>query len=138
MKKLLFILLIGARIVSGQEITGAWSGELAVQGIKLPLIFHITKEGEGYKTLMDSPKQGAKGLAVQETRFENGELTIVAPALGLKYTGKLRGEDTVEGTFSQGGMSVPLTLKKGMPETVQRRPQTPVPPLRILYGRRDL
>lgn len=129
MKKLLFILLVCARAVSGQEITGSWSGELAVQGIKLPLIFHITKEGDGYKTTMNSPKQSATGFPMQETRFENGELSISAPGMGLKYTGKLNGEDTLEGTFSQGGMSLPLTFQRETPETAAlKRPQTPQPP----------
>lgn len=131
MKKLFFILLICAQSVWGQEITGSWSGELAVQGMKLPLILHITKTGDGYKTTMDSPKQGAKDLPMQETRFENGELSLNAPALGMKYTGKLSAENTLEGTFSQGGMNLPLTFRRGVGVTetrVPKRPQTPEPP----------
>lgn len=129
MKKLFFILWVCAQSAAGQEITGSWSGELAVQGTRLPLILHITQTGDGYKTTMDSPKQGAKGIPMQETRFENGELTISAPALGMKYTGKLNGESTLEGTFSQGGMNLPLTFTKGVTETpAPRRPQTPEPP----------
>lgn len=136
MKKLLIILFAVAQTVWGQDITGSWSGELAVQGVKLPLIFHITKEGDGYKTTMDSPKQGAKGLPVQETRFENGELSISAPGMGLKYSGKLNGENTLEGTFSQGGMNLPLTLQRGAPTVTEpgraipepKRPQTPKQP----------
>ena len=85
MKKLFVILLVVvqtlmvAQTAGAQEITGAWSGELAVQGIKLPLVFNITREGEGYKATMDSPSEGVKGIPLQETRYENGELTLHAP-----------------------------------------------------------
>lgn len=129
MKKLLTVLLMMAQTVWGQDISGSWSGELAVQGTKLPLIFHIEKEGNGYKTTMDSPRQGAKGIPIAETRFENGELTISAPGMALKYTAKLSAENTLEGTFSQGGTSLPVTFHRGAQEaTEQKRPQTPKPP----------
>lgn len=136
MKKLIIILLAMAQTVWAQEITGSWSGELAVQGTRLPLVFNISREGDGYKTTMDSPRQGVKDIAIQETRYENGELTISAPSMGLKYTGKLMGENTLEGTFSQGGMSLPLTFQRGVPPTPapapavpeRKRPQTPQPP----------
>lgn len=130
MKKLLtLLLLVAAQSVWSQDITGSWSGELDIQGMKLPLIFHIAKEGEGYKATMDSPKQGVKGMALQEARFENGQLSIHAPALGLKYTGKLSEGSTLEGVFSQGGMSVPLTFQRRLTaDDGPNRPQTPKPP----------
>jgi len=134
MKKLFVILLVVvqtlmvAQTAGAQEITGAWSGELAVQGIKLPLVFNITREGEGYKATMDSPREGVKGIPLQETRYENGELTLHAPGIGLKYTGRLKDENTLEGTFSQGGMTLPLTFQRGTAASERKRPQTPQPP----------
>ncbi len=130
MRKLLFILGLVAQTAWAQDMTGAWSAELNVQGTKLPLILHIT-ENEGVLTsTLDSPKQGAKGLAIKETRFEDGQLTIDAPGLGLKYTGKLTGENTLEGTFSQGGMRLPLTFQRGDLTVSQelKRPQEPKSP----------
>jgi len=129
MKKLLILLWVMAHTVWAQEITGSWSGELAVQGTRLPLIFNISREGDGYKTTMDSPRQGAKGIPLGETRFENGELTINSPAQALKYTGKLKDENTLEGTFSQGGMNLPFILQRGIPAAAElKRPQMPKPP----------
>ncbi len=130
MKKLLLLILAGVQWAFGQNITGAWSGELNVQGMKLPLVINISEKEGILTSTLDSPRQGAKGLPVKETRFENGELTFSAPDLGLKYAGKLKGENTLEGTFSQGGMNLPLTFQRG--ETAAsaelKRPQMPKPP----------
>lgn len=136
MKRLLLFFLIGAQPVLGQNITGSWAGELNVQGMKLPLVINISEKEGVLTSTLDSPKQGAKGLPVQETRFEDGELTINAPGLGLKYAGKLKGENTLEGTFSQGGMSLPLILQRGgiSGSAELKRPQMPEPPYSYYTG----
>ncbi len=129
MKKLFLLLLLSVQTVFAQNIIGSWSGELNVQGMKLPLILNISEKDGGLITTLDSPKQGAKGLPVKETRFEKSELTIEAPALGISYKGTLNKNGELEGTFSQNGMSLPLVFKKGLAEAAElKRPQTPKPP----------
>jgi len=129
MKKLFLILVLSAHTLLGQSITGAWSGELNVQGTKLPLVLNITEKDGVLVSTLDSPRQGAKGLPVKETRFENDELTIDAPALGLKYSGRRVSADSLSGTFTQNGMNLPLSLKRGAAEQAKpSRPQTPQPP----------
>lgn len=128
MKKLLIILGITVQTVWAQDITGTWSGELSVQGMKLPLVFHITKNGDSYKTTMNSPRQGTGDMPVQETLWQNGELVLRVPALNMTYTAKFI-NDTLEGTFSQRGLNVPLVLQRGIRESqIRNRPQTPQPP----------
>ena len=59
-KRLLTIsimLLAAMTFAKGQ--TGTWSGKLDVQGTKLSLVFHL----DGDQPTMDSPDQGAKGIA---------------------------------------------------------------------------
>lgn len=114
---LLFILT--AVSVSAQE--GAWKGELNVQGIKLPLVFHFGADG----CTMDSPSQGANGIKAEKTALEGNGIKVSIAAIGAVYEGKNYG-DSIVGTFKQGGMSLPLTLKPG--EMVVKRPQTPQPP----------
>ena len=123
---------INARIhivVYAQEITGPWQGELDIQGMKLPLILHVNKDGENLKSTLDSPKQGAKDLPVSKTEFVNNELKFEATNLGVSYKGTLK-DGKIEGTFSQGGMQLPLTFVKstGENKTVFNRPQTPKEP----------
>src|SRR5690625_7957083 len=47
----------------------------------------------------------------------------------IEFEGEWKDDDSIEGTFRQSGMSFPLQLKKGAPETASpSRPQTPEPP----------
>jgi hypothetical protein len=79
-----------------QEITGAWSGELTVQGCRFPN-YSYKKRMEIRISSMDSPKQGNKYSACATTFIDN-QLSINAPALGLSYAGKYT-NDTFEGVF---------------------------------------
>ncbi|MEL6253922.1 MAG: alpha/beta fold hydrolase, partial [Bacteroidota bacterium] len=96
-----------------QDITGSWNGALEIQGTSLRVVFHIEKDGTSYSSKMDSPDQGAFGIATGSTSYEDGKLTITAPAMGLTYKGELsESGDKIAGTFKQGGMSLPLELGK--------------------------
>ncbi|MEN9487138.1 MAG: hypothetical protein RIR56_826 [Bacteroidota bacterium] len=127
--KLLMVLILLAQIFYAQEITGNWKGELDIQGMKLPLILHISKDGENLKSTLDSPKQGAKDLPVSKTEFVNNELKFEATNLGISYKGTLK-DGKIEGNFSQGGMQLPLTFAKltGENSSFFNRPQTPKEP----------
>ena len=113
------VLLLLAVPAGAQE--GTWSGSLKVSGMELTLIFDI---GDGAATL-DVPDQGAKGIPVEVSRDAAGGVTLGVPAIGASFKGLWLGK-TVVGTFTQNGMSLPLTLVPGAP--VLKRPQTPVPP----------
>lgn len=110
----------------GQEISGSWQGTLNAMGTKLEIVFHIEKKGNQYTSLMDSPTQGAFGMAPTKTTFENGKLEIVNSGLGIFYQGKLV-NDSITGIFSQNGIPFPLNLARTDKKT-QLRPQEPQPP----------
>ena len=99
---------------------GTWSGNLKVQGITLPLVFHFDNDA----CTVDSPSQGVKGLKA-EKETSDGKVRIGVPQIGAMFEGSLVG-DSIKGTFTQSGMSLPLTLVKG--EQKANRPQTPQPP----------
>jgi len=105
---------------TAQEITGSWKGALNIQGTEMPLIFNISLEGEAYSATMDSPTQGATDIPMDETTFVDNTLTLVFKQAGLKYVGTLEAEK-INGTFSQGGMELPLILEK----TVKTIPGNP-------------
>ena len=104
---------------SAQE--GSWKGELDLGSMKLPFVFNFSADG----CTMDSPAQGAKGIKAEKTADADGTIKVTVSAIGASYEGRLEG-DAIKGTFRQGGMSLPLTLKKGTVEV--ERPQTPKPP----------
>lgn len=116
---LLLNVLIGLFVVNAQ--TGVWSGDLEVQGMKLPLVVHLDDENP----TIDSPAQGAKGIPIKVSRFEPDGLTIKIPSLGANFSGKYE-NGKISGTFSQRGVNLLLVLTQG--ETVLNRPQTPKPP----------
>jgi len=135
MKKLgsiILILCLGATVFA-QDITGTWSGQLAIRDQKLALIFHITKQGNTYTSTLDSPDQNSMGIPTSTTNFVANTLTITATQLGLKYTGVYNADSAkIAGTFTQGTAVLPLVLsrkhivKTGMLEPSKRRAQDPV------------
>ena len=131
MKKHLFIglYLIVATLVYGQDITGDWNGAFNMQGTQLRLVLHITKSLDGYSATMDSPDQGAMGIPMSKTTFENSMLTVELNAINFEYIGKLDSTGNVIGNFKQAGLSFPLDLSRKVIEKVEiKRPQEPVKP----------
>ena len=121
MKKLIcLIAFIGCSWAAAAQ-TGTWSGSIEVQGMKIPLVFHLDDENPS----MDSPDQGAKGIPIQVERSDSGFLTIRIPSLSASYEGNWLGISII-GSFKQLGAELPLTLTPGAPRL--HRPQTPQPP----------
>jgi len=130
MKKAAAILVLAMAVFGafGQEITGQWNGVLKVQGIQLRVVFNIAKTDKGYSSTMDSPDQGAKGIPVTATTFENSRLRIDLANLRIEYNGELKDKKIV-GIFKQNGMEFPMDLTKGIIEKeVVRRSQEPAKP----------
>lgn len=121
MKKIAIILLgvlVGSSL-NAQDITGQWQGILKVQGLELRLAFNIMQSDSGLVSTMDSPDQGASGIPVQSTHFEDATLKIEIPNLGISYTGTLNQDNAIVGEFKQSGMSFPLNLSK---EKIEKKP----------------
>lgn len=127
--QLLFFVLgiLIANMLSGQDITGQWNGILKVQGTQLRVVFNIKKTENGFISTMDSPDQGAKGIPVTYTNFENPTLKLSVSNLGIEYLGSLNKDDVIVGNFKQGGISFPLNLSRKMVTKEKlARPQEPV------------
>ena len=122
----LAVALLTIASLFAQEISGTWQGTLNAMGTNLEIVFHVEKQENGYTTLMDSPTQGAFGIATTKTTFENGKLEIVNSNLGIFYQGKLA-NDSITGTFNQNGIPFPLNLVRTIKKD-QLRPQEPKPP----------
>lgn len=127
---LFFFSLMATVTLLGQDIAGQWNGILKVQGSQLRIVFNVSKTDSGYVTTMDSPDQGAKGIPVSFTSFENSVLKIEAATIGMRYEGTQTQEDLIVGEFRQLAFSSPLTLTKSIPEKERAtRPQDPTAPL---------
>lgn len=131
MKKLLLLLIASCSITTAfaQDITGQWNGILKVQGVQLTVIFNVTKNENGFSSTMDSPDQKAFGIPTTSTTYENSTLKIALTNARIEYEGVLGKDNTITGTFKQGGQSLPLNLSKEKIEKEKLlRPQEPVKP----------
>ena len=125
MKRLfLSIALLGTFVfqADAQRISGTWHGEMQLNSLKLNLVLHL--DGDSVCTV-DSPDQGAKGIAGTVKELTAEKVDVLFPMLMAAYTAELK-EGKLVGTFKQRGFTVPLTLEPG--DLIRQRPQTPKPP----------
>ncbi len=107
---LLLMLVAFSANVRGQNFNGSWSGVIDV-GQSLTIVFNIEQTSDGVEITWDSPDQGAFGLPATAT-ISGNELNVDMPASPrASYKGILEGE-TLNGTFTQGGYSFTLNMKR--------------------------
>ena len=130
MKYYIFLLVfLQSCLGYSQKFAGTWHGELKVQGVALPLVFHLEHDASVWKGTMESPAQGNAKLPVSAIHIQQDSIRIVVAAIGLTYTGQLLSDEHMEGVVSQNGMTLPLQLVKADQSVAKRRrPQLPEPP----------
>lgn len=124
MKKAVLIWLmitVSVVAIATERISGSWNGTLSIGAQQLRLVFNI----QGDSCTLDSPDQAAMGIPATIKHCSADSLIIEIPALKVVYEGSLDG-NRIEGTFTQNGYAMPLTLKAG--KIIFNRPQTPQPP----------
>ena len=109
---LLPLLLLLPFVVSAQTLRGDWSGKLSLPMGKLRIVIHLTEEAGRWSASLDSPDQGAYALRADEIEVRGDSLTLRLSSLHLRYTALRDGEDQLVGNFEQGGMSLPLSLRR--------------------------
>ncbi|WKV12355.1 alpha/beta fold hydrolase [Marivirga harenae] len=126
--KLLFLVFLAPLLASAQQVTGDWYGLLKVQGMELPLIFHITETEGNYSATMDSPAQKAFGMPVSSVTFIDGQLDLQIANIGAQYKGALS-DSKIKGKFYQANQSFQLDLStEPIAERKIVRPQEPTKP----------
>jgi hypothetical protein len=97
----------GAQTVTPASLAGEWKGALMGQ---LPLVLHLDVDPKGALTVtMDSPSQGANGLASANVKLDGASLSFDIPSVGGSYAGTVAaGGKTIGGTWSQQGHSLDL------------------------------
>jgi pimeloyl-ACP methyl ester carboxylesterase len=124
-----FILMAVMPVLTAQDITGQWNGILNIQGIQLRIVINIAKTDTGFVSTMDSPDQGAKGIPVSETTFENSVLKFSITMAGINYEGKMLNDSLISGNFRQANFDLPLDFTRTVLEKPEiKRPQNPEKP----------
>lgn len=131
--RLLFALvfIISTLSIAQQDLSGIWAGKLDLpNSVKLTVAFNLTKDDAGnYKATLDSPDQGAMGIPTESTAINNDSILIKIPVVKGFYSGKIfYDEMRIEGKWSQGGMSLDLSVIKVDKLEGKNRPQEPKEP----------
>ena len=115
----LLALSLVAAFAATQEQTAAvkpegdWRGTLDAGSAKLDLILHIVKKNGALTATLDSPDQGATGLAVDSITVSGKSLRFEMKSLGADYEGVFSSDGSqIEGEFRQQGQKLPLTFKR--------------------------
>lgn len=119
-----------------QGPVGTWEGVLDTGAAELTIVFNIERAEDGSLTAtMDSPDQGATGIAVSRVTFADGELHLESGAVGGEFQGTLSEDGTtLQGTWRQGGGELPLTLSRTERAEVQTEPSGPDDPVGTWQG----
>jgi len=92
---------------------GDWRGTLDAGVAKLDLILHVVRKDGTLTATLDSPDQGATGLAVDSITVSDKSLRFEMKSLGADYEGVFSSDGSqIEGAFRQQGQRFPLTLKR--------------------------
>lgn len=107
------------------ELAGRWEGRITVGSQSLRVVLHVDAVGGA---TMDSPDQGANGLAVSGLSVQGGVVRFSIPAVGGRYEGALAdGGRTLNGALTQGGTSLPLVLSRVLELTPSAPPPVTAP-----------
>ncbi len=98
--------------VSGKKVAGSWIGKLSADGMTLRVVFNLRlTEKDSLTATLDSPDQGAKDFPCGKVTLDKDKLVVLAPGINGEYNGTLTG-DSITGTWTQNGGTLPLNLKK--------------------------
>lgn len=131
MKRLILVLTAFLSIILpalASDIEGSWEGKLEITPqVGLRIVLHISRpEGLQETVTLDSPDQGAYGIPTEISCLTEDSVSVSVKQLMLQYDGVLQ-NDTIYGTFRQGGMTLPLNFIR-VQEEAAAKPQTPQPP----------
>lgn len=114
-------------MASDDNISGAWHGTLKITPqVALKIVFNFKTEEDGKTSVtLDSPDQGAYGIAGEVNFISADSVNVTVRRIGLTFTGRKQ-DGKLIGKCTQGAMSAALELSPGIVEL--KRPQTPKPP----------
>lgn len=110
-------------------LPGSWLGKLDIGIQQLRIVFNLKiNDKDSLSATLDSPDQGAKGIPLGRVILNGDKLTIQAPMIMGEYLGTIKNDSTIDGTWTQGGKSLPLIINKLKVAFSVNRPQEPRPP----------
>jgi hypothetical protein len=99
---------------SGSDLQGYWTGATKIGNSSLPVVFRFSEPTAGeFVAELDSPDQGANNLVVSAVTYEKPTVHVEIGSVGGVFEGELgNGGTEIKGTWSQAGVSLPLTITR--------------------------
>lgn len=125
--------LPGSALLS-QNITGTWQGTLKVNGpngsVELRTVLKISRAAdESLKATLYSIDQRGQPANSNTATLKGSALKLTFAGLNGTYEGSLGSDNnSINGTWTQGGPTIPLNLVRATPETAWAIPEPPPPP----------
>ena len=117
-----------------QNIAGTWQGTLKPNGPnsspELRIVIKIARsDGESLKATFYSIDQNPTPINANSCTLKGSSLKILISQLNGTYQGTVSSDgNSIPGTFSQGGPTIPLNLTRATAETAWTIPEPPPPP----------
>jgi hypothetical protein len=93
-----------------KDFLGTWEGTLEGPGLRL--VLKMSNDGGGAKAVLTSVDQGTE-IPVSAIDQKDSKLTLLVKMVGAQYEAEINKEGSeLNGTWTQGGNSFPLKLKK--------------------------
>jgi pimeloyl-ACP methyl ester carboxylesterase len=114
------------RVVQAHALTleGTWAGTLQAGDTVLHLVVHIARgDHDSFRATLDSLDQGVYGIEASSFTQTGSTVKIEVPSVSASYEGKISADHrSIEGTWSQGGASLPLVFQRQTRAASAKRP----------------
>jgi serine-type D-Ala-D-Ala carboxypeptidase/endopeptidase len=109
------------------RVDGTWLGSLSAGGASLRIQLHVKSDNQKQEYCsLDSLDQHAMGLDCAGVVFRGDDFSFDIPVVKGRFAGKLAADgNTLTGTWSQNGNSLPLTLTRQANEIAAKPIQPP-------------
>ena len=121
---------VHAHTLKNREIKGIWQGTIKTPDFELRMIFVVSLSSDNTLTAtMDVPEQNATDIPIDEVLFDGSTLQLEIKPIDGVYKGVLSDDgETIEGNWTQSGMTLPLVLERTEAKFEIKRPQEPKKP----------
>jgi hypothetical protein len=105
---------VGSAFAGTATVVGDWEAALDTGSGTLRVVIHISQgKDESLTGTLDSPDQGARGIAISAVNYKEPDVHLTVERIGASYDGKINKDNSeLSGEWKQGGGSAPLTFKR--------------------------
>jgi len=104
-------------------LEGHWAGTLNAGDAALHLLLHLTKSSDGqFHAKLDSLDQAVYNIEATNVTRGESSISFEIPSAGASFEGKLSAShQSLEGTWSQSGVAIPITFHREAPGVAGRK-----------------